>query len=122
MSKWEKNPEIVPEECYCDYDVDFGAGAMSARSGEDQASLGLDPFSVGYDLPLPSGLGAIRNIGVESAGREELGGPVIADEETIKGFSEDAGGGGDRWRKIPDRNETSSTTTTVPWEREGEVL
>ncbi|CAM9309716.1 unnamed protein product [Choristocarpus tenellus] len=44
FDKWKDNPEEVPEECLCTPDYD----------GEDQASVGLDRYSVGYDLPRPA--------------------------------------------------------------------
>lgn len=64
QTKWEENPEVVPEECLCTEDLieeSANRAQLSApptRFGEDQASLGLDRYSVGYDLPLPPMVGA----------------------------------------------------------------
>lgn len=55
IDKWESNPELVPEECMCTEDLDFDrldpSSPLAKRFGEDQASLGLDRYSVGFDLP-----------------------------------------------------------------------
>lgn len=96
--KWEANPELVPEECFLNYDVDVGVDAMTGRVGNEQASLGLDRYTVGLDLPLHK----------TRSTEEDLGAPVIADEETMEGISKEAVADGEDLKKILDRNETSS--------------
>lgn len=106
MVKWEANPELVPEECYLNYDVDVGADAMTGRVGNEQASLGLDRYTVGLDLPLPPSL-AVAGEKARSM-EEDLGAPVIADEETMEGIPEEAVADEEDFKTILDRNETSS--------------
>lgn len=93
MTKWESNPELVPEECICAEDIDWDkvdltADAGSSTLGDAQASLGLDRYSVGFDLPLPTYVGANDESGAQTT-EQELGGPVI--DETMAGLPESAG-------------------------------
>lgn len=104
MVKWEANPELVPEECYLNYDVDVGADAMTGRVGNEQASLGLDRYTVGLDLPLPPSLTAVGEKARST--EDDLGAPVI--EETMEGIPKEAVADGEDFKKILDRNETSS--------------
>lgn len=103
FDKWESNPELVPEECICAEDLDLekldlatAASSSSAPFGQDQASLGLDRYSVGYDLPLPSfftskdTVGNVNGsengnavVGSRKTNEQVLGGPVL---ETLEGI------------------------------------
>lgn len=135
QDKWEENPEVVPEECMCTEDIMEDSAnqaqltAPPARFGEDQASLGLDRYSVGYDLPLPPLLGAAAGgdptakVDRRGGGRnvmrvvEEVGDLIVETLADLAGDGEaelasataDGGaamevGGED----VADRNETSS--------------
>lgn len=109
FDKWEKNPEVVPEECMCDEDWEE---ARSERFGEAQASLGLDRYSVGYDLPLPSILPSSSEPVANAVEARDFGGPVL---ETMAGWDTDDMEAGTEGRaspgpeggRVPDRNETS---------------
>ena len=89
--------------------------ASPAPFGEAQASLGLDRYSVGYDLPLPSFFTADASASAnpKEAGEEvEVGGPIL---DAMVDFMEGRDGGqgrkglGEReGERVPDRNETSS--------------
>lgn len=142
QDKWSENPEVVPEECLCTEDLLEGESAdraqlsaPPARFGEDQASLGLDRYSVGYDLPLPPMLGSaaggdptakVNGRGSSSGGNvmrvvEEVGDLIVEtladltsrdDEAELTaaaaadgGAVVDVGGGED----MVDRNETTSS-------------
>lgn len=81
QDKWEENPEAVPEECWCTEDIieePSNAAQLSSpppvRFGEDQASLGLDRYSVGYDLPLPP----MRGSATASAGGDSAAAKAVA--------------------------------------------
>lgn len=92
QDKWEENPEVVPEECMCVEDTEAAAanpaqlsspaeaGAQATRFGEDQASLGLDRYSVGYDLPLPPMTAAVGGDPTAVPGRAS-GGSKVAEAE-----------------------------------------
>lgn len=63
QDKWVENPEVVPEECLCTEGLEETSNPAQlssppSRFGEDQASLGLDRYSVGYDLPQPANIGS----------------------------------------------------------------
>lgn len=109
--KWEKNPELVPEECLLEDDMEE-AEVSPAPFGEAQASLGLDRYSVGYDLPLPSFFAADASASgnPNGAGEEvEVGGPIVeAMVDLVEGRDVGEGREGE---KVPGRNETSSATS-----------
>lgn len=90
MTKWESNPELVPEECICAEDLDWDRfdtmeSPSGANFGEEQASLGLDRFSVGYDLPLPTTVSGVNGDTVNAVPGQgentlqDIGGPVLDD-------------------------------------------
>lgn len=111
------NPELVPEECLCEEDMQE-VDVSPAPFGEAQASLGLDRYSVGYDLPLPSFFTADASASgnPKEAGEEvEVGGPILdAMVDFMDGRDGEDGregreGVGEReGERVPDRNETSS--------------
>ncbi|CAM9720721.1 unnamed protein product [Ectocarpus sp. 4 AP-2014] len=129
-TKWEENPEAVPEECWCVEDLveesDNPAQLsspppppVSSRFGEDQASLGLDRYSVGYDLPLPPMRESIpASVGGDPTARvaggsvlEDVGGLLV---ETMKDLVA-AGGAGARAEveEGSDRNQTVSSSAAA---------
>lgn len=86
MTKWESNPELVPEECICAEDLDWDRAetlSSSSNFGEEQASLGLDRYSVGYDLPRLPPMGVVETangvVGQAESEAQEPGGPVLDD-------------------------------------------
>lgn len=91
MDKWESNPELVPEECMCTEDLDLDrldpASPLAQRFGDAQASLGLDRYSVGFDLPLPASLDDSETVPVFGAkeAQQDVGAPVL---ETLVGISD----------------------------------
>lgn len=102
QDKWVENPEVVPEECLCTEDLEESSNPAQlssppTRFGEDQASLGLDRYSVGYDLPLPELVGdvpAATTTVVDVAGSrsvEEIGGLIV---ETLADLTEQGDEGG----------------------------
>lgn len=94
FDKWESNPELVPEECMCTEDLDLDrldpASPLAQRFGDAQASLGLDRYSVGFDLPFPTSLDdgggshAAPVFSAQTAPQQDVGGPVL---ETLAGMS-----------------------------------
>ncbi|CAM9844664.1 unnamed protein product [Scytosiphon promiscuus] len=144
QDKWEENPEVVPEECMCAEDMEEAAanpaqlsspaeaGARAIRFGEDQASLGLDRYSVGYDLPLPS-MSAVGGDPTATASRAGAGGGgLVSDvaEEEVEGLLVEtladltaagaepsataavavATAAAIKGRRVDDRNETASSS------------
>lgn len=121
FDKWEENPEIVPEECMCAEDVPENPEetVKGGRFGEAQASLGLDRYSVGYDLPLPSFFEAVP---VKEEEEVEIGGPVLETLADLPGQPQrqplGGAGKGDPAASSPEagrpseRNETSSSSAT----------
>lgn len=129
-TKWEENPEAVPEECWCMEDLleesdnpaqlsSLPPPPVSSRFGEDQASLGLDRYSVGYDLPLPPMRGSIAaSVGGDPTARV-AGGPVLQDVggilvETMKDLAAAGGAGAaSEVEEGSDRNETVSSSAAA---------
>lgn len=106
--------------CEDDVTQDPDVKVAGGRFGEAQASLGLDRYSVGYDLPLPSLFDAAPGKDKEEV---EVGGPVVetlADfpnqpqqkqQEALEGGGkDDAVSPGFEAGRMSERNETSSST------------
>lgn len=122
QEKWEENPEAVPEECWCTEDIiesSSNPAQLSSppppRFGEDQASLGLDRYSVGYDLPLPPmrGEAAAAKAAVAGAAGAAAGGAFRVVEEVgdllVETLADLTRDGEAAAAEFADRNETTSS-------------